>query len=342
MTGQDELQIGIIGAGSMGRTHARRYADVGGCLVVAVCDPTTTTAEALADDVAERTGARPKVYADLGSLLAAEKLDAISVCTPPNDHATAAASALERGVAVLCEKPPTRTGAELDTLAARIGPDPMLQFGMCHVFHPGVQQANDLLTSGRLGDVVHLNVRFAHRFDGLQDSWFADPEIAGGGIMLDTLVHSVSIVRVLVGEPRAVSAFTHTAIPGIRVEDSAVVSLQTDSGTVATMQASWATPPGSAMVDIYGTKGQAVIEYGQPALRYRIGTKQQWRHGEQQSETRSAAGDRYHGQAHSFLTAVRSGHVSDNTITDAQAVMRVLDAAYASAQAGGGAVVLGG
>ena len=85
--GKKPLRIGIIGAGGMGRTHVRHYLDIGGATIAAVCDPVVAAAEALADQIVERGGARPAVHATAADLLAAGGLDAISVCTPPNDHA---------------------------------------------------------------------------------------------------------------------------------------------------------------------------------------------------------------------------------------------------------------
>ena len=342
-SGGRPIRIGIVGAGGMGRTHVDHYADVGGADIVAVCDPVAAAAEALADRAGERTGQRPQVYGDLAALLAggesggAPVVDAISICTPPVDHVGSIGMAMERGVAVLCEKPPTRTGDELAALqqaADRLEHPPVVQFGMCHPFHPPVQQARELITSGRLGEVVHLNIRFAFRFEGLADRWFSDPEVAGGGVILDTLVHSISISRALVGDPRTVSAFVHTVDGAVRVEDSAVLVLQGESGAVSVLQASWATPSGGAGIQVHGSGGEARIDYAEPTLRHRLGTATEWQIGD------PAAEDRFHGQARSFLAAVRSGTVTDNTLSDARAVMQVIDAAYASADRDGAAVAL--
>lgn len=340
---EQPIRVGIVGAGGMGRTHTDHYLDVGGAEIVAVCDPVPAAAEALADRIAERTGQRPIVYGDLAALLdggaegAGPAVDAISVCTPPVDHVGSIGLAMERGVAVLCEKPPTRTGKELATLqqaAARLAHPPVVQFGMCHPFHPPVHQAAELINSGELGEVVHLNIRFAFRFEGLADRWFSDPAVAGGGVILDTLVHSISISRVLAGEPRTVSAFVHTVDDAVRVEDSAVLVLQADSGAVSVLQASWATPSGGAQVQVHGSGGEARIDYSEPTLRHRLGTETEWRFGQEAEE------DRFHGQARSFLTAVRTGAVTDNSLADAEVVMRVIDAAYASADRDGAAVRL--
>jgi|GEM_PF-1067238 len=334
---EEDLRVGIVGAGGMGRTHTNHYLDVGGVTITAVCDPVVAAAEALADHIAERTGTRPAVLDSAATLLTGDTVRAISICTPPNDHVEVAAAAVRAGVAVLCEKPPTRTVAELATLEGIPGSEKVIQFGLCHVFEPGVRQARDAITSGEIGDVIHLNVRFGFRFPGLADRWFADPEVAGGGIILDTIVHSISVFRALVGEPVAVTAQVATFTPEVTVEDSVVVLLRAASGAVGILQSSWATPPGGASLSVHGTAGEITYDYGSRELR--TWSDGEWRTVTAEDAERPGEG-RFHGQARSFLAAVRSGHVADNTLADAAATMRILDAAYESARQGGAAVTL--
>src|SRR5699024_7858047 len=133
-------RIGIVGAGAMGRVHLKHYLAVGGSQVVAVCDPSAEAAGRLTRWACEQGVEGLRVYGDVETFLDAESPDAISVCTPPSTHVAAVGSALRRGIPVLCEKPPARTAAELEELAIAAGEDAVLQFGMCHVFHPPVQE----------------------------------------------------------------------------------------------------------------------------------------------------------------------------------------------------------
>ncbi len=93
-------RIGIIGCGGQGKAHAREWAQLDNCEIVAVADP-------LPDPIAAMQEQFPnaKAYASHGEMLEAEPLDIVSVATWPNLHAEPTIMAAERGVHVLCEKP---------------------------------------------------------------------------------------------------------------------------------------------------------------------------------------------------------------------------------------------
>jgi len=104
-------RIGIIGCGGQGKAHAREWALLDNCEVVAVADP-------MPDPVAYMQGQFPGVraYASHGEMLEAEPLDIVSVATWPNLHAEPTIMAAERGVHVLCEKPMALDLQECDAM----------------------------------------------------------------------------------------------------------------------------------------------------------------------------------------------------------------------------------
>jgi predicted dehydrogenase len=141
------LRTAIVGAGLMGRWHAPAIRRAGG-RVVAVQDRDEFRAARLA----QRTGAT--VYGDLPTLLSAAAPDVVHVCTPAESHRSLAGEALERGVAVIVEKPLGVTLREteqlLDLAAARgVVICPVHQFP----FQRGVRRALRLLPA--MGEVLH-------------------------------------------------------------------------------------------------------------------------------------------------------------------------------------------
>lgn len=316
------VRVAVIGAGGIGGAHLDAYAALPQlCQVAGVADIQAEAAQARAAPF----GA--PAYADFVEMLDAVKPDAVSICTPPNMHLPVATEAARRGVAILCEKPPARTLAETEALVEICRThDAPLQFAFCHRFHEPVQQAQELIASGKLGQVVQIYNRFGFRFARAGNSWFTDPETSGGGILIDTLVHSVDIFRALAGEVRRVDAAMGATLP-IAVEDSAAMLVTAESGAVGALTCSWVTPVSEAEVRIYGTEGEAVIDYAQPGgLAYRLAGGEEW------TRLPFEKPNRFIRQAEAFLTAVQSGRAPHPGAEDGLAVMRVIEAAYASAR----------
>ena len=97
-------KIAILGAGSIGKFHAREFHNAG-CEVVAILGSTEETSNKTAQDLYNLFGIRAKPYNKIETLLEHEQLDAVSICTPPRLHAGHVKKCLESGLHVLCEKP---------------------------------------------------------------------------------------------------------------------------------------------------------------------------------------------------------------------------------------------
>lgn len=315
------IRIGIVGAGGIGGAHLKAYdAWPERCQIVGIADIDAHAANARAAEV------DCPAFTDYAQMFADAQPDAISICTPPHLHLPVARAAAARNIHVLCEKPPARTLAETQELVAAMDASTgILQFAFCHRFHQPVQQARALLAAGKLGQLVQIENRFGFRFARAGHSWFTEREIAGGGILIDTLVHSIDIFRALAGEVQHVSAATSTTLP-IDVEDSAAMVVTSERGVIGTLTCSWVTPISESVVRIYGTEGQAVIDYAQPdGLRYRLAGDETWTH------CSFDAPDRFVQQADQFLHAIAHNGPPPVTGEDGLAVMRVIETAYRSA-----------
>ena len=201
-----------------------------------------------------------------------------------------------------------------------------LQFAFCHRFHAPLNAAQDLIRSGKLGELVQIENRFAFRFARAGNSWFTNPDIAGGGILIDTLVHSIDIFRALSGqEIETAQAALSSKLP-IKVEDSASLLLRSSGGILGTLNCSWVTPVADAFVRIHGSEGQAIIDYNAAAgLRYKLADDAEW------TERQFDGRDRFARQAAHFLDCVEGKRSPMVSGEDGLAVMRVIEAAYESA-----------
>lgn len=314
------IRVAVIGAGGIAGAHLRAYAGQSErCQIVGIADVDESAAKARAAEYGGRA------FTDGVNMLDQLQPDALSICTPPKYRVPYVEAAAARGIAVLCEKPPARTLAETQaTVNAMRGG--ILQFAFCHRFHAPLNAAQGLIGSGELGELVQIENRFAFRFARAGKSWFTDGDIAGGGILIDTLVHSIDIFRALTGdEIETAQAFLSFTLP-INVEDSASLLVRSSGGVMGTLNCSWVTPIADSFVRIHGTEGQAVIDYNAPAgLRYKLADDADW------TEPPIDAPDRFTRQAAHFLDCVEGKSSPMVNGDDGLAVMRVIETAYESA-----------
>ncbi|HQY92522.1 Gfo/Idh/MocA family oxidoreductase [Caldilinea sp.] len=317
-----KLRVAVIGAGGIGGTHLRAYAAwPEQCEVVGVADIDLELAQAKADLYAI------PAFADYRTMLDECQSDAVSICTPPRLHLPIAQEVARRGIACLCEKPPARTVAETEAIVAAFeAAGVVLQFAFCHRFHEPVRQVQELIAAGKLGKPIQIYNRFGFRFDRAASSWFTDAEIAGGGVLIDTLVHSIDIFRALAGEIVRVDGAVSTTLP-VQVEDSASLQVVSTSGVIGSLNCSWVTPVSEAEIRVWGTGGEAIIDYAaDTGARYRLAGDNDW------TVLPCELPDRFVLQAEHFLHCVHGNQRPRVSGADGIAVMRVIEAAYRSVQ----------
>ena len=316
-----KLRVAVIGAGGIGGAHLRAYAawpDL--CELVGVADVDLGVAKARAESL------DIPAFDDFQTLLDQARPDAISICTPPKLHLPIALEVARRRIACLCEKPPARTVAETEAIVAAFDEaGTILQFAFCHRFHEPVRQVQHLITTGKLGKIVQIYNRFGFRFDRATTAWFTDGDIAGGGVLIDTLVHSIDIFRLLAGDVVRVDATVSTTLP-VQVEDSATMQVVSERGVIGSLNCSWVTPVSEAEIRVWGTEGEAIIDYATTTgARYRLVGDSDW------TVLPFDCPDRFVRQAESFLMCVKNRQQPDVNGSEGVAVMRVIEAAYRSA-----------
>jgi predicted dehydrogenase/nucleoside-diphosphate-sugar epimerase len=201
--------VGLLGAGYIADWHAQALKSVDGVELVAVCDRFQAKAEALA-----RKFGVAKVYGSLEKMLAAEKLDAVHILTPPDRHFEAAHTALEAGVNVFLEKPMCAVAGDCDALV-RLAEQRCLRLGVGHnfLFAEIYEKLRRDVKSGVLGQIDDVTITW-HRSlpqatHGPFDTWMLrDPR----NIMIEIGSHSVAHMLDLVGEPVDLAAHASNAI----------------------------------------------------------------------------------------------------------------------------------
>lgn len=182
----------------------------------------------------------------------------------------------------------------------------------------------ELIESGKLGPVLMFRNRFGGKAD-MGGSWFGDKEIAGGGVIMDTSVHSIDLFRYLVGDIKNVSAKMVRHDQKLTVEDMAILLLESADGAIGTIEGSWATPASANVIEVYGHNGAAFVDYS-GCFRYFIESEGDW------VIPQLTKPGRFVLQMAHFLECVREGRQPRVTGEDGLAAMKAIEAAYRSVE----------
>lgn len=232
------------------------------------------TVSAVWDDVADR-GRRYAESADarfvdaLDDALAADDIDGFVITAENTRHLPLLEAAIPVGKPVMCEKPLVTTDADLARLRERIAEHrPVLTNGYFMPHFARFRAAAAALERGDVGDLVLATFRNAHHaaygrwFDSDDLNWFTDPELAGGGALLDMGTHAVHLLRTICGPVARVWA-THANLTGIypRVDDWGVIELEFASGARGRAEAGWCVNGGHKGLELLGSEA-AIVEGG--------------------------------------------------------------------------------
>lgn len=261
--GQAKPRVGFLGVGWIGRRRMEAMLRSGYVEVAAIVDPSHDTAQQAAEVAPDAA-----VMGSLDDLLASE-LDGIVIATPSALHAEQSIAALERGVAVFCQKPLARTARETQRVvdAARAA-DRLLSVDLSYRYVAGVDRLRNLIRNGELGNVFAANLVF-HNAYGPDKAWFYNPQLSGGGCVIDLGIHLVDLALWVLGFPE-VEKVQSSLYAGGRsmggrtgiVEDYATATISLASGATLQLACSWRLQAGQDAVieaSFYGTQGGAAL-----------------------------------------------------------------------------------
>lgn len=222
------FRVVIIGAGGISGAHSGAIKASGGRVALAAAvDP---HAENLNKLLAAHDGAIG--FSTIDAFLKARaagqvQADGAVICTPPSIRIKLVEACLKAGLHVLSEKPLAHTLADARKLAAiaRKYPRRKAFVAYCHRYAPAVARMKELVSAGKIGQLVRFENVFACDLPGHKDKWFSDPKKAGGGAYLDMGSHSVDLFHFMVGQAQTVGAVMHKKWKG-RTETNATVLLK--------------------------------------------------------------------------------------------------------------------
>ena len=243
------LRVAVIGMRGIGNTHANVYQESDLAELVAVCD----IVKGRADESAQQLEVR--AYYSIEDLLKNEELDAASVATGGVEnggaHFEPTMQVLEAGLHVLCEKPLSNDVAHAREMVNRAK-----ERGVClgtnlnHRFTPLAIQAKGWVTSGRLGDLLFINMAL----------WIENPNETSPFFHLRALhPHSLDVMMYFCGAVEKVHAFAVRA-PGRQNWSNASINLKFKNGAVGHLSGSYDAGRLNERCEVAGTNGQFVLD----------------------------------------------------------------------------------
>ncbi len=250
----DPLQFAIIGCGLIGRKRAASLAP--GQLRYA-CDLDAARAAELA-----KNSAGVQAVTDFKVALADPAVGAVIVATLNGSLVPIALAAVRAGKHVLVEKPGALNAAQLRTLqaaAARAGVQ--VRIGYNHRFHPALQKARELADAGALGPMMFLRGRYGHGGrKGYEREWRADPQLSGGGELIDQGVHLIDLAGWFMGDFAKLDGHAATYFWDMKVDDNAFLSLRTAGGQTAWLHVSCTEWKNMFSLELYGRDAKISLE----------------------------------------------------------------------------------
>jgi predicted dehydrogenase len=206
--GEGRLRFAVVGCGAHAQVHGRAIAAHPRLALAACCDPDEARARAFA------AAYRCAPHLDLGSMLAAERLDAVVLCTWPTLHLEQLRACLAAGVRnVLCEKALTTSAAEAREILAQVRASGALVVeGYMYRHHPAIRRVGELVRRGDLGPIDAVRAGFSNfepeaHPDALAGQDWRYRRECGGGVTHDWLAYCVNAANHLAGSlPRRVFA----------------------------------------------------------------------------------------------------------------------------------------
>ncbi len=227
-----KLNIGLIGAGRIGKVHAETLAfRVPEARILSITDLNVQAA----GQVASRYGI-PAVAGSVDQILANPAIDAVLICTSTDTHADLIVRAAQAGKHIFCEKPVALSLAPIDAaLAAVERAGVKLQIGFNRRFDPNFARIRAAVAGGQIGSprLLHIISRDP-----------APPPVSyvkvSGGMFLDMTIHDFDMARFLIGEEvqeiyTAAGVMVDPAIGQAGDLDSAVIVLRFRNGVIGTI-----------------------------------------------------------------------------------------------------------
>lgn len=269
-----EIRIGIIGFGFMGKTHTYGYKTIPlyynnlpfKIKLVGVCDANKEIAER-----AKETLDFEFATDNPDDIFNRKDIDVIDVCTPNIYHKDAVVKALAAGKNVYCDKPLATSYEETKEIIGLLEEyNSTTQMALQYRFFPATMRAKELIEEGKIGRIMSFRACYLH--SGSVDpkkpiGWKQDKKFGGGGVLFDLGSHVLDVMYYLLGEYASIFARTDVIykqrpdkngnLIDIEADDIAFMIVKMKNGGSGTIEASKVATGANDELrfEIHGDKG---------------------------------------------------------------------------------------
>ena len=167
--------------------------------------------------------------------VALEACDAVIISVPPRFAPSYVVEAIKLGKKVFCEKPAAINYEELSVIEKHLNADSILAYGFNHREHPSIKRMKDAIDAGDLGKVLWMRGRYGKEVDdSYKSTWRCNPDLNGGGILIDQGIHLVDLMSYLSGGFDGAQAVLSNHYLGIHgVDDNGFITLYSTETKIA-------------------------------------------------------------------------------------------------------------
>jgi predicted dehydrogenase len=260
--GDQQVRIGVIGVGGMGKSHANHIKDgkVPGAILGAVCDQSEHALTPFDGTPA---------FTDAEEMVGSGTVDAVIVATPHYSHTSLSEIILAAGLHLLVEKPLGVTTADCRrTIAAyesRPNPDQVFAVMFNQRTNPLYIKLKQLIDNGEIGAIKRVQwtitdwfrTEIYYRSGGWRATWKGE----GGGVLVNQSPHQLDLFQWLFGMPTSIRAFARFgAYHDIEVEDDVTAFCTYENGATGTFITATGEYPGSNRLEVHGERGKIVVD----------------------------------------------------------------------------------
>ncbi len=329
------MTIGIIGCGFWANYQVAAWREADPHIGLVFCDQNIESARKMAENFGSS-----KVHDDIGQMLATETLDLIDIITPPDSHAEITYRVLQKGVPIVCQKPMAPNLPDAQAMVDECARHKVPLFVHENFrWQKPLRHLKQKLDSGVIGTPFRARIYFNSGFPVFENQ----PLLAelDRFIIADLGVHLLDVCRFLFGEATSVYGQIQRVNPKILGEDVATLMLRMESGMVCNIELSYASTVSyecfpQTLAEVEGDKGAlSLLPNYSLVTTTKAGTSTEtttlpnylWVHP-QYVVAQSAMVATHEN----FLAAVRDGVSPETTGADNLKTLKLMHAAYQSAE----------